>query len=201
MKPLELACAFFVATYVLVAAAADAELIEWSKDRKLTRADFRSSQPLPRGMSARSLVAVEASWVCDGERFEPHIRAVFDPGQSSWGGSMTNSYDAGNARPVIMNQRQILQHEQTHFDIVELIARKIREHLAALTNICTRAGGMKPLRAVVEDYQRDLEEQQARYDRETFFGIDARMQATWTATTLDALKKSDPKLTLKESER
>jgi len=190
MKLLDLACAILLAMNVAVAAAG-VELVEWSKDRKLTRADFASRQALPRGMSARSLVAVEASWVCAGERLEATIRAVFDPNGSTWGGS--GGFDAGNARPVFRNERQILQHEQTHFDIAELVARKIREHFAALTNVCSRLGGTLPLRAVVEDYQRDLDEQQERYDRETFFGMDARMQTTWTSATLEALRKSDAK--------
>jgi uncharacterized protein DUF922 len=189
----QLVCVWLMATHVL-AAAAEPELIEWSKDRKLRRADFKSTQPLPQGMSARSLVTVEASWVCQATQLDVSIRAVFDPSRSSWGGSMASGFSAANARPLILNQSQVLQHEQTHFDIAELIARKIREHFAALTDVCTRPGGTIPLRAIVQDYQQDLDEEQARYDRETLFGNDARTQATWTSRTLEALKKSESKL-------
>jgi Bacterial protein of unknown function (DUF922) len=172
-------------------AAAVPDLIEWSPDRRLTRGDFKSATALPQGVSARSFVAIDASWACENGAFEPHIRAVFDPGRSSWRSS--NPFDASNARQSTLNDREVLQHEQVHFDIAELIARKIRQHFASLTDICTRPGGMIPLRAVVEDYRQELDDQQSRYDRETLFRIDGRMQSIWTARIATELRSGNSK--------
>jgi hypothetical protein len=187
---MRMVCAILTAT-CLLAAAGEADLIEWSKTRKLTRADFKGSLALPSGVGARSFIAIQASWTCDGDRFDPNIRAVFDPSRSAWRGATQSGFDASNGRPTPVSAGQILQHEQTHFDIAELVARKIRTHFAGLTDVCTRRGGTIPLAAIVEDYQRDLDEEQARYDRQTIFGVDARMQSTWTSKTLQALQGRD----------
>jgi hypothetical protein len=53
---------------------------------------------------------------------------------------------------------------------------------------CTRRGGTIPLAAIVEDYQRELDDEQARYDRQTGFGTNARTQWTWTSQTRKALE-------------
>jgi hypothetical protein len=171
------------ATCVAISAAQAVEIV-WSTDRKLRRADFKGVLAAPGGVAARSMVGIKAWWACDGDRLMPNIRAVFDPNQSWWGGQVRNGWDA---RRVNVSDVQLLQHEQTHFDIAEVVARRIRRRFAELTDVCARRGGTVPLAAIVDDYQRELEDQQARYDRETSFGLDARMQWTWTSNTLRSL--------------
>jgi hypothetical protein len=165
--------------------------IEWSKDRKLRRADFKGVAVMQAGVAARSSIGIKASWTCDGDRLDAKILAVFDTSQSTWPGAMRSGFDASSPRPTLVTNRDILQHEQTHFDIAEVIARKIRAHFAALDQVCTRRGGTVPLAAIVEDYQQELDEQQARYDRQTLFGADGRAQSMWTSQTLKALADTD----------
>ena len=169
-----------VAAACVAVSAAQALEIEWSNDRKLRRADFKGELAVPGSVAARSVVGIKASWSCDGDRLMPTIRAVFDQSQSWWGGQVRNGWDA---RRVNVSDAQLLQHEQTHFDIAEVVARKIRRRFGELTDVCTRRGGTVPLAAIVEDYQRELDDEQARYDRETSFGLDARVQWTWTSNT------------------
>jgi hypothetical protein len=180
------------ATTCLLSAADNASLIEWSNTRNLTRSDFKGSSAV-QGTVARSLIEIKASWKCDGDLLDATIRAVFDPNQSTWPGALHSGFDASTARQQNASTAQILEHEQIHFDIAELVARKIRSHFAALTDVCIRRGGTIPLAAIVEDYQRELDEEQARYDRQTVFGNDARMQWTWTSQTRQALKDTGPK--------
>ena len=85
---------------------------------------------------------------------------------------------------------QLLQHEQTHFDLAEVVARNIRRHLGELTDVCTRKNGTIPLAAVVEDFQRELDSEQERYDRETNFGTDVSEQFRWTNRAFKALSDS-----------
>jgi len=151
------------------------ELIEWSKNRKLRRADFKGAGALRTGVGARSMIEIQASWACAEDRLDAKIRAVFDPQKSTWPGGLRSD-------------SLLLEHEQTHFDIAELVARKIRAHFAELTGVCTRRGGTVPLAAIVEDYQRELNDEQARYDRQTAFGTDARTQWTWTSQTRKSLE-------------
>jgi hypothetical protein len=150
------------------------EVLEWSKSRTLRRADFKGAAPLRTGVGARSMIGIQASWTCADDRLDAKIRAVFDPQKSSWPSG-------------VRTDAALLEHEQTHFDIAELVARKIRSHFAELTGVCTRRGGTVPLAAIVEDYQRELNDEQARYDRQTAFGTDARTQWTWTSQTRKAL--------------
>lgn len=156
-----------------------ADAIEWSKDRKLRRADFRGAATLQSGLGARNFITIQAAWTCDGDRLNANIRAMFDSGRSTWPGTLSSSL--------------LLQHEQTHFDIAEIFARKIRSHLAQLTDVCTRRGGTIPLAAIVEDYQHELDQEHARYDRQTTFGADAKAQWTWTSETMKALEGRRPK--------
>jgi hypothetical protein len=165
---------------ILVAACAvvgaqPASELEWSATRKLRRSDFKGSMAMQSGIAARSAVVIQASWICQGDRLDANVRAMFDMNQSWWRGGTRDD-------------NLLLQHEQTHFDIAELVARRLRAHFATLTDACERYGGTVPLGSVVDDYQRELDEQQARYDRETSFGIDARAQWAWTSKTQEALK-------------
>ena len=177
-------------------AAADPALIEWSKDRKLAKTDFKGAGPASGGLAALSAIAIKASWECESDRFTKSIRAVFDPSRSWWGGPSVSNFQLWNPTGGSNRDAQVLQHEQTHFDVAETVARKIRSYFDALTEICTRPNGIVPLRAVVEDFQRDLDSEQERYDRETKFGTDANAQMRWTYNTLkslESLRRSDPR--------
>ena len=162
-------------------------LIEWSKSRKLRRADFKGRVAAIGNTAARSFIVVQASWQCENGSLVATIKAVFDPSRSTWSPGQ-ESFSATNRRMTTAGgDSGLLEHEQTHFDIAELFARKIRAHLEQLTDACTRPGATVPLGAVIEDYQRDLDQEQARYDRETTFGTDARMQWNWTSKIRKAL--------------
>src|SRR5215470_7197440 len=92
------ACGLLLALRVV---SADSALVEWSANRKLTRSDFKSTAPLPRGIAALSFVAIETSWACEDGTFDSQIRAVFDPGRSGWRSAISNVLDASNARPSL----------------------------------------------------------------------------------------------------
>src|SRR5205823_9961066 len=77
--------------------AGESPLIEWSKDRRLTRADFKGEVPQKSGTAAQSFVAIKAAWSCDADRFEPDIRAVFDPSRSTWAAGTGSGFSASNA--------------------------------------------------------------------------------------------------------
>ena len=74
---------------------------------------------------------------------------------------------------------QLLEHEQIHFDIAEVAVRKIRARFADFKNACAEAGGTDPIQQIVAQADRDLQEEQQRYDRETGHGVNARVQDQW----------------------
>jgi hypothetical protein len=74
---------------------------------------------------------------------------------------------------------QLLEHEQLHFDIAELAVRKIRKRFDEMTNSCTDPGGTESLQHTITEIDRDLQEEQRHYDRETSHGTNAAAQDRW----------------------
>lgn len=89
-------------------------------------------------------------------------RAVFDQ-QQSW------SYPERQTP-------EILQHEQLHFDIAEVYARKLERKLNSL-NI--RQGQKAAAKELLQRYTRAQLACQARYDAETVHGLNRQQQQAW----------------------
>ena len=82
-------------------------------------------------------------------------------------------------RSALQRDMQLLEHEQLHFDIAEVAVRKIRARFADFKNACAEPGGTEPIQQMVVEADRELQEEQQRYDRETGHGINARAQEQW----------------------
>ena len=81
----------------------------------------------------------------------------------------------------------ILSHEQLHFDISELFARRMRQRIARY-RFTTRAKG--EMKRIYESVIREMREFQRRYDLETDYSRDAARQAEWNRMIASALKES-----------
>jgi predicted secreted Zn-dependent protease len=80
-----------------------------------------------------------------------------------------------------------LSHEQLHFDISELYARRMREMLGRQTfgpNVRAE------VRRIFKQLNQELSEFQDRYDRETDFSRDREAQAHWNAAIARRLADS-----------
>ena len=84
---------------------------------------------------------------------------------------------------------QLLDHEQLHFDIAELAARRLRTRFEDFKDGCAEPGGVESIQAMVVEIDRELQEEQSRYDRETNHGADARTQDRWRRRVQGLLKK------------
>jgi predicted secreted Zn-dependent protease len=81
---------------------------------------------------------------------------------------------------------RILRHEQTHFDITEVYARRIRRHLSTMTGPCGR--GESELQSITRRLVSEEKQAQQRYDRETNHGLIATRQAEWNANVANMLR-------------
>jgi hypothetical protein len=151
-------------------------LLTWSKERKLRKTDFKASTAKSSSVSAMSQVTIDASWACIGGRFRSTVTAVFDPNSSWWSGAPRAEWGAPSFNT---SDAQLLEHEQTHFDIAEVIARELREYFANLQGVCEREGELAPLQAVVADFKQKLQDEEINYDLETAYGRDQRAQWNW----------------------
>jgi hypothetical protein len=166
--------------------------IEWSADRPLAITDFRGKSPSRSTEASLSWVAIEASWDCDQGKASWQVRAVFDPARSSWREANQNLWkrpeDNSLMAPKDDGGRSVLAHEQLHFDLTELWARKIRALLSTLPAACKTPGGSRVFEPAIADMQHDWQDEQTRYDTETDHGMNAIRQKAWAANTARALK-------------
>ena len=177
-----------VALCLFLSSAADARaqaVIEWSADAKLTIRHFQGRPPINAASASLSWLNVEAGWECQAGALFASARATFDPSRSWWRGALRGGPGSARraraeaARSIMPLDRQLLEHEQLHFDIAELAARKLRSRFDALRAACDDDDGSERIREMVATVDRELHAEQQRYDRETAHGLDARAQDQW----------------------
>jgi hypothetical protein len=179
------------------------EPIEWSPTRRLSKEDFQGRVPVQAVNASLSFLHVETWWECVVGEFIASARATFDPSRSWWRTSYGNIW--GNAgertsasraqrearRSVLTLDLQLLDHEQLHFDLAEIAARKIRRRFEGFKDSCLDGDSTEPIQTMVADVDRELQEEQHRYDRETNHGVNVRMQDQWRRKILAQLKSSE----------
>lgn len=116
---------------------------------------------------------------CHGERFRYAILATFSPAES-W------------VRPDIPPHRtaspRTLRHEQTHFDLTEVFARRLRRAFSTVQGICP--DHPKDARKLFDRLSRESQSKQKQYDQETAHGTALEAQSRWSravAASLDSL--------------
>lgn len=142
--------------------------IQWSSNRPLTWADF-AGVPQLRGRTAAVTTYVlwwKADCGRDGFAFEVVSGFVRE---RSW------------VKPSVLSRyeesRRALEHEQTHFDLSEVHARRMRQALGRLRRPCEMTE--EELYDAVSPIVLDDQRAQATYDRETAHGLDRLQQAAW----------------------
>jgi hypothetical protein len=167
--------------------------IEWSTDRKLDIKDFKAKVPALSWEASRSWVAIEADWGCrEGQAFS-ESRAVFDPSRSWWRNADSNIWQGSDDSLLLSTRddhgRGLLAHEQLHFDLTEVWARKVRaQFFKALPEACRVPGGTRGIEKAIADIERDWEREQKIYDDETDHGANAVQQKVWALKTEKALR-------------
>jgi len=152
----------------------------WSAARRLRWTDFRGQPPGRGDEGAKTGYALFYAWKCRGEAFEFRVIAAFRPRQS-W------------VKAVIVNDsaqsRSALGHEQTHFDLTEVHARKMRQSFNALPDACRKTD--PELTALARRLLQDEKAEQQRYDAETGHGLRAAEQATWSRDVARRLRGAE----------
>jgi len=101
--------------------------------------------------------------------FEFRVIAGFRPRQS-W------------VKAIVLNdstqRRTILLHEQTHFDLAEVHARRMRQAFGDLARPCAKTDA--ELSGLAQRLAQEEKAEQRRYDAETDHGLLVDQQAAWT---------------------
>lgn len=146
----------------------DEPTMSWRESYKLSWSDFKA-KPQNNGDAA----AVTASGITFGfsirqtdrnqvVSFNTDIHAHFYPEQSWY--------------KVEVADNHILGHEQLHFDITELYARKFRYRISQLR---ISNGVKKQLKKIHNDIKSELSSLQTKYDNETDYSRNYEAQAKW----------------------
>jgi hypothetical protein len=178
-------------------------VIEWSSERRLSRDDFKGRVPSAAQNRSLSWLNVEASWACDGDKLTGTARAFFDPARSWWRAAQGNIWEGVGEKSGGVNQThvdvrrsaalrdvQLLEHEQMHFDLSEIAARRVRSRFEDLADACGDPGATERLQDDLAQIDRDLQDEQRRYDSETNHGLNAAAQDRWTQTIQQQLGPS-----------
>jgi len=151
------------------------EGVPWEKDFRLTWADFKGKVPPGEPTAATTASGISYSYSANLLHHEVHldfeVNAFFYP-KESW------------YKPDLCNENT-LAHEQLHFDITEVFARKMREKLRRTSF----SDDVKAeVRKIYADILEELQKYQERYDWETNFSRNREKQLEWNQKIAQALK-------------
>ncbi len=150
---------------------------DWTERRTLVWEDFRGTPDTRAKRAALTTYEMQTRTSCQDGRRVFHVAVLFLPDQS-W---------------VLPKQRipRTLSHEQGHFDLGEVTARKLRAALAQLNMPCN--AGTEGFMKLVSEFQQKDAELQRSYDRQTMFGAEAGDQHQWNARIASWLRAATPK--------
>ena len=151
--------------------------ILWNENYKFTWEDFKAEPRAQVDAVALTVSGISFSYSLsqnnDGDyQYETFVEAHFYP-EKSW------------YKPEVSNGH-ILLHEQLHFDLTELYARKLRKRIAETKfseNIRAE------LNQLNDDINKELEMAQNKYDLETNHSINIEAQKQWEDFITSELKK------------
>ena len=157
--------------------AQDEAAIRWEPGLRLTWSDFRGHPPSSKRIAATTASGLSYSYTArggpDGYELDFSVDTFFYPDKSWY-------------HPELCDAR-VLSHEQLHFDISELFARRLRTRLRQ----GSFTGRVKAeVRGIFAEVNRELSEFQDRYDRETDFSRNPEAQLAWNSALAKQLAET-----------
>jgi len=150
--------------------------IYWDQRHTITWNDFRNTDHLPGNESAKISTGIQYSIKMENKTLFFVVRAFADKENSFY--IKKNKSD------------RLLKHEQGHFDICEIFARKLRKQLMVKTF------KQKSLSSDAEEiYNQTIKEMnkfQHLYDKETNHSIDTIMQNKWNTKIAEMISALEP---------
>lgn len=144
---------------------------EWQRFDPLEWEDFKGSRPDQYHGDAGTMVKIKAVPYLVRKKVKYHVYALFDK---------TNSW-------ALEQSPQLLKHEQLHFDIAELYARKIRKKIRQLS--VNKKNDLKVYNHEIRKLLQESNDFDRLYDIETLHGSLPKKQKEWEARVKSALKE------------
>ncbi len=152
------------------------DMIFWSEDRDLTWSDFESEpdHELER-IAALTATGILHSVRCVDGKIQFDALAYFSKGESWVKASGRN--------------RDILAHEQVHFDITEKHARKLKDSVAQKGYVC---GQEEELEIFVQGMLSSWRIEEISYDLNTNYSHNHEQQELWSSNIAEDLERDPP---------
>ncbi len=180
--------------------------------RDLTREDFLATSPPAEIAAHRNQIG---AFTCGQIRPVPGTRALVlhtpdaPPGEAYRASLDGLAFEAfvdpacswWNPEPLGLPDGYVLEHEQIHFALFELTARRLNARLPEIlaTSSATGASGEEAAErsrdrviAVLADAMKDAMQEHARFDEDTSFGYAPEKQATWRTRVEQELASRSP---------
>lgn len=152
----------------LISLASDVEIVEWKDERKLNRDDFTLVQALPNNALAIVSTGIHMSSVNKSYR----AVALQNKNKSYMVAKVARGYKL----------REVLNHEQGHFDITEYITRRLNKALVGVSD-------EREANILFNRYFDSLDLIQTVYDAQTEGSIDSLWQCRWDDKLNHLLRK------------
>jgi hypothetical protein len=137
------------------------ELIPWETDKRLIWEDFLCEPKVGTDAVASTSTSLGIAYQLTNGELKYHITCYFNK-EKSWG---------------LMKTDYILAHEQGHFDITEIFARRLNE---ALQNYhFSKKNFKKDIGQIYQSIVSQKEEYQKNYDSETDHSRNRKVQYDW----------------------
>jgi predicted secreted Zn-dependent protease len=164
----------FICSFIFLSFTAkdDGDYIDWNPERKLKWQDFKAASPENTADAALTTTYVGFSYNKSNDEIKYNIECRFQKSKS-WGKIKTD---------------YILQHEQGHFDISEIAARKLNKLIQEQLSKSKNHDELNKIYRTVMQEKRDMQE---LYDRESNHSINKEKQDEWETkikTMLEELK-------------
>ncbi len=148
----------------------------WEAQKPLKWEDFRGIPDNHSGFAATSNTGMSHRYVVDKQGYfvknSSEVHANFYPNLSWY-------------IPKLINEGT-LAHEQTHFDISELHARKLRKAIAEKQ---FSRNSKSEITAIYRQIEQERREMQTRFDRETKHSVNRERELAWEAYIAQLLHK------------
>lgn len=164
-------CLLVLPSFLLAQRNSDEELLDWSPNRKLTWADYKARPNPDSDAAASTTTTLSIEYKISSTNFGYKIQSKFSK-TSSWG---------------LHKTAYILSHEQGHFDIAEVFARKLNKKMGEYK--FNKKTFEKDLNKIYKEVTDEKEKVQNEYDKETRHSINKEKQAEWLERIAEMLEE------------
>lgn len=149
--------------------------LPWNNEKKITWQNFKDKPDLNSAHSAITDCRIKMNYYSKKDTLFVNVGAIL--------------VQSGSWVKVKSKTVALLRHEQVHFDIAEIYARKLRQSISVLKT--TKIKVSEQITLLDKWNDENLKDYQSRYDNETANSVNKKKQVEWDEKVAKELKQLD----------